>query len=74
MQPVRVEQVYVRWCLARDALPFRLRWEPTTSPTRKGIGLEETDVAYRRIKEVIIAVEQPTELLAKGFVLSEEKA
>src|SRR5262249_42465323 len=46
MQPPTVEQVPVRRCLARDAFPFFFRWESATSPACKGIGLEETYVAY----------------------------
>src|SRR5262245_29718886 len=51
MKPTGVEQVSLRGCLGRGAFPFRFRGQPTTSPARKCIALEETYVAHGRIKQ-----------------------
>ena len=51
MQPSRIEEVPVRWYLASDAFPFSFYWQTTTSPAGERIGLEETDMADRRVQQ-----------------------
>ena len=51
MESSSLEQVSLDPCLARNVFPFRLSRKPATSPTRKRISLEATDVAHGRIKQ-----------------------
>src|ERR1700761_8212895 len=51
MQPPRIEEISLQRGQAHDVFPFRLRRKAATSPTGKGIGLEITYVAHRRIQQ-----------------------
>src|SRR5580658_2906933 len=52
MQPACIEWIPLQRLLARDVFPFSLCRKSTAAPPGKGIGLIETDVADRRIKQI----------------------